>query len=96
MQPQRFANDRIITKLLLGLASTVIFGFESRGTHDHILLSDGSGNLPGPPPEMDLVCFVTSFKSLVRTSQKSPINLAAISNTTARNAQRKMTVTICL
>jgi hypothetical protein len=29
-------------KLLLGLASTVILGSDSRGTHDHILLSHGS------------------------------------------------------
>jgi hypothetical protein len=32
-------------KLLLVLASTVILGYESRGTHDLILLSDGSGIL---------------------------------------------------
>jgi hypothetical protein len=29
-------------KLLLALASTMIFGSESHGTHDHILLSGGS------------------------------------------------------
>jgi hypothetical protein len=31
--------------LLLTLASTVVLGSESYGTHDHILLSDGSGSL---------------------------------------------------
>jgi hypothetical protein len=31
--------------LLLALANTVIFGSESHGNHDHILLSDGSGSL---------------------------------------------------
>jgi hypothetical protein len=30
---------------MLALASTVILGSRSHGTHDHILLSDGSGNL---------------------------------------------------
>jgi hypothetical protein len=33
-------------KLLLVVASTVIFGSKSHGIHDHILLSDGSGSLP--------------------------------------------------
>jgi hypothetical protein len=33
------------SKLLLALASTVIFSFESHETHDHILLPDGSGSL---------------------------------------------------
>jgi hypothetical protein len=33
------------SKFLLALASTVILGFESYGTHDHILLSDGYGSL---------------------------------------------------
>jgi hypothetical protein len=33
------------SKLLLALASTAILGSESHGTHDHILLSDGSGRL---------------------------------------------------
>jgi hypothetical protein len=32
-------------KLLLALASTVILGSESHETHDHTLLSDGSGSL---------------------------------------------------
>jgi hypothetical protein len=31
--------------LLLVLASTVILGFESQGTHDLVLFSDGSGSL---------------------------------------------------
>jgi hypothetical protein len=31
--------------VLLVLASTMILRFESQGTRDHILLSDGSGNL---------------------------------------------------
>jgi hypothetical protein len=33
------------SKLLMGLASTVILSSESHKTHDHILLSDGSGSL---------------------------------------------------
>jgi hypothetical protein len=35
-------------KLLLALASTLIRGSESHGTHDHVLLSDGSGSLQTP------------------------------------------------
>jgi hypothetical protein len=35
----------LTAKLLLALASIMILGSESRGIHDHILLSDGSGNL---------------------------------------------------
>jgi hypothetical protein len=37
--------ERLTAKLLLALASTVILGSESHRTHDHILLSDGSGSL---------------------------------------------------
>jgi hypothetical protein len=33
------------SKLLLALASSIILGSESRGTHDHILLFHGSGNI---------------------------------------------------
>jgi hypothetical protein len=33
------------SKLLLDLASTVILRSEFHGTHNHILLSDGSGSL---------------------------------------------------
>jgi hypothetical protein len=36
---------RLTAKLLLVLASTMIFGAESDGTHDHILLSEGSRSL---------------------------------------------------
>jgi hypothetical protein len=32
------------SELLLALASTVILGSEYQGTHDHILLCDGSGS----------------------------------------------------
>jgi hypothetical protein len=35
----------LTTKLLVALASTMILGSESHGTHGHILLSDGSGSL---------------------------------------------------
>jgi hypothetical protein len=35
----------LIAKLLLVLASTIIFGFKSHGTHDHILLPNNSGSL---------------------------------------------------
>jgi hypothetical protein len=38
-------TDWLTAKLLLVLASTVIFGSESHETRDHILLSDGSGSL---------------------------------------------------
>jgi hypothetical protein len=34
---------RSTSKLLVGLASTVIFGAKSHGAHDHTLPSDGSG-----------------------------------------------------
>jgi hypothetical protein len=37
------------SKLLLAIASTGIHGSESHGTHDHILLSDGSGSLQTTP-----------------------------------------------
>jgi hypothetical protein len=49
--------------LLLALASTVTLGSESHGTHDHILLSDGSGSLPDSlnfKPEV-LVIFVAGL-----------------------------------
>jgi hypothetical protein len=36
---------RLTAKLLLGLANAMILGSEFHGTHDHILLSDGSGSL---------------------------------------------------
>jgi hypothetical protein len=32
-------------KFLLALASRIILGSESHGTHDHILVSHGSGSL---------------------------------------------------
>jgi hypothetical protein len=35
----------LAVKLLLALTSTVILGFEFHGSHDHILMSDGSGSL---------------------------------------------------
>jgi hypothetical protein len=38
-------TELLIPKLLLALTSTVILGSELRGTHYHILLSDGSGSL---------------------------------------------------
>jgi hypothetical protein len=38
-------TDRLIYKLLLVLASTVILGSDPHGTHDHILLPDGSESL---------------------------------------------------
>jgi hypothetical protein len=41
-------TDWLISKLLLALASTVILGSDSHGTHDHILLPDGSGSLQNP------------------------------------------------
>jgi hypothetical protein len=43
-------KDWLIAKFLLALASTMIFGSKSHGTHGHILLSDGSGNLQNSPP----------------------------------------------
>jgi hypothetical protein len=46
----RLKPGRWSGKLLLALASTVILGSESRGPHDHILLSDGSGSLQNLSP----------------------------------------------
>jgi hypothetical protein len=43
--PSELFSQTLTAKLLLALAITVILGFESRGTHDHILLSDGSRSL---------------------------------------------------
>jgi hypothetical protein len=40
----------LIAKLLLALASTVVVVSEPHGTHDHILLSDGSRSLCVCPP----------------------------------------------
>jgi hypothetical protein len=37
--------DRLTAKLLLVLASTVIFGSDFHGSHDHTLLTDDSGSL---------------------------------------------------
>jgi hypothetical protein len=42
-------TDCLTAKLLLALASTVILGSESHGTHYHILLSDGSGSIQTSP-----------------------------------------------
>jgi hypothetical protein len=36
----------LTAKLLLALSSTVVLGSESDGTHDQILISDGSKSLP--------------------------------------------------
>jgi hypothetical protein len=43
----------LTAKLLLALASTVTLGSESHGTHDHVLLSDGSGSLQTTLPLTD-------------------------------------------
>jgi hypothetical protein len=43
--PYHWGVTRLAGKLLLVLASTVIFGSGSDGTHDFILLSDGSESL---------------------------------------------------
>jgi hypothetical protein len=43
MKP-RPSPDWLTAKFLLALANTVTFSCESHGTHDHILLSDGSGS----------------------------------------------------
>jgi hypothetical protein len=58
---QLFPTLVLTAKLLLALASTVILGSESHGTHDYILLSDGSGSLqnnscpvPTGPPYITL------------------------------------------
>jgi hypothetical protein len=51
-----FCRFWLTAKLLLALASTVIFGYESHGTHGHILLSDGSGSLQTLP-----CCFCCSL-----------------------------------
>jgi hypothetical protein len=44
-KPYRLSYPCLPANFLLVLASTVILGSESHGTHDHILLSDGSGSL---------------------------------------------------
>jgi hypothetical protein len=48
-----FTYDRS-AKLLLVLASTVIFDTESHGTHGHILVSDGAGSLQRCPHALSL------------------------------------------
>jgi hypothetical protein len=58
-RPTLFTNWWLAVKLLLALASTVIFGFDSRGPHDHILLSDGSGSPQNSPA-------ATHFKNCVK------------------------------
>jgi hypothetical protein len=64
------SSDSPPTKLLLALVSTVILGSEFHGTHDHILLSDGSANwsclrcflmVAGPR-------YITSARTAQRTS----------------------------
>jgi hypothetical protein len=45
-------HSRLSAKLVLTLASTVILSSESYGTHDHILLSGGSGSLRILPSEI--------------------------------------------
>jgi hypothetical protein len=47
-------TDWLTAKLLLAVASTVILGSESHRTHDHILLSGGSGSLQTPTFDFDL------------------------------------------
>jgi hypothetical protein len=42
-------TDQLTAKLLLALASTVILGSKSHGTHNHISMSDGSGSLQLTP-----------------------------------------------
>jgi hypothetical protein len=49
-------TDWLNTNLLLVLASRVILGSESHGTHDHILLSDGSGRFQKPSAHVCLCC----------------------------------------
>jgi hypothetical protein len=51
-------SNLLTAKLLLALAITVILGFESHGTHDHISLSDGSG-----PPNLGDKVSVFMFPS---------------------------------
>jgi hypothetical protein len=51
-----FINSRsLIVKLLLALASTAVLGSESHGTHDLILLFDGSFMQPESQTESELL-----------------------------------------
>jgi hypothetical protein len=60
----RIGNDNansssdLTAKLLRVLASSVILGSESHGTHDHILLPDGSGSLPDSDSKKQLLVAV--------------------------------------
>jgi hypothetical protein len=54
-------------KLLLALASTVILGSESHGTHGHILVSHDSGSHATPAPKGSYcieIYFIIKFVSL--------------------------------
>jgi hypothetical protein len=44
-----------VEKITAGLPCTVILGSESHGTHDHILLSDGSGSLQATASAVDIL-----------------------------------------
>jgi hypothetical protein len=57
------------SRLLLDLASTVMFSFGFRGLDDHIFLSHISGSRAATP--ISLECYVAMFKYLVRTSKKT-------------------------
>jgi hypothetical protein len=45
----RHYTGKLTLNLLQALASTAILGSGSNGTHDHILMSDGSGSLRNSP-----------------------------------------------
>jgi hypothetical protein len=55
----------LTAKLLLALASTVILDSQSHGTHDHILLSDGSGSLHHSPDSSN-VRLVVNYETYFR------------------------------
>jgi hypothetical protein len=49
MFDNKVTNRGLSAKFLLVLASVVVLGSESHGTHDHILLSDGSARFETTP-----------------------------------------------
>jgi hypothetical protein len=63
--------DWTTAKLLLALASTVILGSESHGTHDHVLLCHESGSLQTTVPVRQLQIMQIIYKNSVRTSQET-------------------------
>jgi hypothetical protein len=60
------------SKLLLALASTVILGSESHGSHDHILLCDDSGCLQTPDVEDQVPVFMSPSDRVAQLYPQAP------------------------